>query len=95
MKTCKFVNPESLFAYGFTDTTDGYINEKEIIAVKGKLPFLNLEKTDFPKSFSRNDYFNLKKEDQVNDYYYEVFLRGNKDPFLVTAETLEPILENI
>jgi hypothetical protein len=95
MKACKFVNSERLFAYGFTDTTDGFINEKAIIAVQGGRPFLNLNKTNYPESFSKTDYFNLKEEDQVNDYYYTVYLNGRTDPFFITAETLEPILENI
>jgi hypothetical protein len=92
MRGCWFVNPESLFAYGFTTTTYGFINEKAIIAVKGKQPFLNLDKTDFPKSFSSDDYFNLKEEDRVNDYYYEVYFSGRTDPFFITAEKFEPIL---
>lgn len=95
MKACKFVEPLSLVAYGFTTTTDGYINEKAIIAVQRKRPFLNLDKTNYPESFSSNDYFNLKKEDRVNDHYYEVYLEGRTDPFLITAETFEPILENL
>ena len=45
---------------------------------------------------AQHDYFNLKEEDRVNDYYYyTVYLKGRTDPFFVTAETLEPILGNV
>ena len=95
MKECRFLNHASLFAYGYCNTTHGYINEKAILAVQGKQPFLNLDKTNYSECFLAKNYFNLKKEDQVNDYYYEVYLEGRTDPFFVTAETFEHILENI